>query len=46
MKKTPQKLAQVRKALSGQTIPPRQTAAIRGGDGDDNQESYPWVDKP
>jgi hypothetical protein len=34
------------KTLVSQTIPPSQAAAIRGGDGDDNRESYPWVDQP
>jgi hypothetical protein len=34
------------KALASQVIPSSQAAALRGGDGDDNRESYPWVDQP
>ena len=33
-------------ALASQMIPPSQAAAIRGGDGDDTREVYPWIDKP
>ena len=46
MKKTAPQLAPVHKALASQTIPPSQAAAIRGGDGDDTREVYPWIDKP
>ena len=31
-------------ALASQVIPSSQAAALRGGD--DNRESYPWVDQP
>ena len=33
-------------ALASQKIPLSQAAAIRGGDGDDTRESFPWIDQP
>lgn len=34
------------KALASQVITSSQAAAIRGGDGDDTRESFPWIDQP
>jgi hypothetical protein len=46
MKKKSNRLSDVRKALPGKQIPSPQATAIRGGDGDGNQEVYPWIDRP
>jgi hypothetical protein len=43
MKHPKQKLSDVRKALSGKQVHPRQAAAIRGGE---DLEVYPWIDQP
>lgn len=42
--KKQQKLAEVRKALTGKQMNAQQRAAIRGGD--DHLELYPWIDNP
>jgi hypothetical protein len=43
MKKQNQKLADVRKALSGKQMTVKQAAATRGGN---DLELYPWIDQP
>jgi hypothetical protein len=43
MKTQKQKLSDVRKALSGKQVHPREASAIRGGN---ELELYPWVDQP
>lgn len=43
MKKQQKKLTDVRKALSGKQLNPRQGHAVCGGDG---LETFPWIDQP
>jgi hypothetical protein len=46
MKKKSNRLSDVRKALPGKQVPPPQATTIRGGDGDDTKETFPWIDVP